>query len=166
MVLFLPAPTDRSPVTRLILMCGLPGSGKTTRAQKLAARLSAVRFSPDEWLTGLGLDIFDEPQRDRLEQVLWRHTLDLLRLGQSVILEYGFWTRAERDEKREAARALGAHVHLDYVDVPFDELVRRVEARSTGGPIAISAAQMATYRPYFQAPDAAELALFDPADYG
>jgi hypothetical protein len=27
MVLFLPAPTDRNPMTRLVLMCGLPGAG-------------------------------------------------------------------------------------------------------------------------------------------
>ena len=45
-------------MTRLILMCGLPGAGKTTRAVELAARLPAVRLSPDEWLTGLGLDLF------------------------------------------------------------------------------------------------------------
>jgi EAL domain-containing protein (putative c-di-GMP-specific phosphodiesterase class I) len=43
-------------MTRLVLMCGLPGAGKTTRARPLATRPAAVRFTPDEWLADLGLD--------------------------------------------------------------------------------------------------------------
>ena len=149
-------------MTRLILMCGLPGAGKTTRAVALAARLSAVRLSPDEWLTGLGLDLHDVPLRERLEQLLWRHTRDLLVLGQDVILEYGFWGRSERDEKRRAARELGVTVHLIYLHAPLDELIRRVEARNQIGPVVVTAAQMAEFATWFQAPDAAELARFDP----
>jgi predicted kinase len=53
-------------VPRLILMCGLPGSGKTTLAVKLAAQAPAVRLCPDEWLRSLGIDLFDEAMRDRL----------------------------------------------------------------------------------------------------
>jgi predicted kinase len=37
-----------SEVPRLLLMCGLPGSGKTTLATQLAAGLPAVRLCPDE----------------------------------------------------------------------------------------------------------------------
>ncbi|HTL87027.1 MAG TPA: AAA family ATPase, partial [Acidimicrobiia bacterium] len=32
---------------RLILLCGLPGSGKTTVARELARSHRALRFSPD-----------------------------------------------------------------------------------------------------------------------
>ena len=35
---------------RLIIVCGLPGSGKTTLAKALENRLRAVRFSPDDWM--------------------------------------------------------------------------------------------------------------------
>jgi predicted kinase len=159
MVSFLPAPTDRSIVTRLFLMCGLPGAGKTTRARALAEQLPALRLSPDEWLADLGLDIFDEPARTRLESVLWTHTVDLLRLGQTVILEFGFWSSAERAEKRAAARETGAKVHLDYTDTPLNELVRRVTAR--GAP-TITEAQLRDYAMQFETPDAAELSRFDP----
>ncbi|MGC8486970.1 MAG: AAA family ATPase [Clostridia bacterium] len=44
----------------LVLMCGLPGSGKTTRARELERVLPALRLAPDEWLRELGLDGCDE----------------------------------------------------------------------------------------------------------
>ena len=39
-----------------------------------------------------------------------------------MILEWGFWTRRERDEKRDLGRSLGAAVELRLLDVPYDEL--------------------------------------------
>ena len=40
--------------TRLILTCGLPGAGKTTLAQQLAADRDALRLTKDEWMWALG----------------------------------------------------------------------------------------------------------------
>jgi len=36
--------------SRLILTCGLPGSGKTELARQLAVERGAVRLTQDEWL--------------------------------------------------------------------------------------------------------------------
>src|ERR687891_2967400 len=115
---------------RLILICGLPGSGKTTLAEQLAPIVRAVRVSPDEWKHDLGIDYYDEQTRVRLEERLWRLGQELLMLGQSVILENGFWAREERDELRLAARTLGVAVELHYLEAPVEELWRRLELRN------------------------------------
>jgi len=146
----------------MILLCGLPGSGKTTLAKRLASEVPAVRLSPDEWLTDLGVDLFDEPFRARLERRFCKLARDLLGLGQNVVLESGFWSRAERDGMRAVGRAVGAVVELRYLAVPFDELVRRLDARD--GPVLISQELLAEYEQVFQAPDDEELALFDHMD--
>ena len=150
---------------RLILTCGLPGAGKTKLATQLAANRSAVRLTKDEWLSALGSNPWDEPTRERVERELWRLAQEILRLGVSVVLDFGLWARIERDDMRSTARGLGVGVELHYLDVPADELWRRIEARNTKPPwesYPIRRADLDGWLRAFEAPDAAELALFDP----
>ena len=143
-------------------MCGLPGAGKTTVARRLATELGAVRLCPDEWLTDLGFDVFDESARDRVERRLWAHAEDLLAAQAVVILENGFWNRAERDEKRRRARALGAAIELRYLAVAPEELHRRGASRNHElGAAIISAETLNQCMATFEAPSQAELDLFD-----
>jgi predicted kinase len=149
---------------RLILICGLPGSGKTTLARRLAPELQAVRFCPDEWKHDLGIDYYDEAMRVRLEARLWRLGQELLQLGQSVIFENGFWARAERDELRLAARDLGVAVELHYLAAPVDELWRRLDLRNDAGAAGtapINRDDLERWARQFEPPDPSELALFD-----
>jgi predicted kinase len=150
---------------RLILTCGLPGAGKTALARQLGADRSAVRLSKDEWLTALGSSPWDTPTREKVEHELWRLAQEILRLGLSVVLDFGLWARIERDEMRSAARGLGVGVELHYLDVPTDVLWRRIQARNSQSPwdsYPIRRADLDGWLLLFQAPDAAEMALFDP----
>lgn len=150
---------------RLILTCGLPAAGKTTLARQLGADRSAVRLTKDEWLTALGSSPWDRPTGEKVEHELWRLAQEILRLGLSVVLDFGLWARIERDEMRSVARGLGVGVELHYLEVPTDELWRRIQARNSQPPwdgYPIGRADLDGWLPLFQAPDAAELALFDP----
>lgn len=152
------------PRTRLVLICGLPASGKSTLARQLAPKLPAVRLDKDEWVTELGADVWDDEFRVRIERLLWALTQELLAQGQSVILEWGHWARVERDEKRLGARALGVGVELHFLDAPLEELVERADRRTASGEWTASPMTRAHFEEWaqiLQPPDEEELLLFD-----
>ena len=151
-------------VARVILICGLPGSGKTALARALARERRGVRLCPDEWLTVLEIDLYDEHARDLIETLQWRLAEELLQLGQSVVIEWGLWGRSERDALRHRCRELGVGVELRFLDVPVETLWQRVAARNADQPwgaAPIAKDDLLKWAAEFEAPDAEELAQFD-----
>jgi predicted kinase len=145
---------------RLIIVCGLPGSGKTTLGRALESKLRAVRLSPDDWMDALSLSLYDEEKRGKIEALQWKFGQELLGLGLTVIIEWGTWGRSERDALRLGARALGAAVELHHLSVPADVLFDRIQRRGVENP-PIERDQLAQWLETFQAPTPEEMALFD-----
>ena len=144
----------------LFLMVGLPGAGKTARAKDLAAARRALRLTPDEWM----IPLFGEPEaggkRDVLEGRLICAALQALRLGTSVVLDFGFWGRDERSALRWLARSAGASCQVVYVSVDRDAQLARIAHRQASAPhqtYPMTAAEVDRWREQFQVPDAAEL---------
>jgi predicted kinase len=145
---------------RLIIVCGLPGSGKTTHAKSLETTLGAIRFSPDEWLAALALDLYDERRREKIEALQWVLGQELLAQGLTVVIEWGTWGRSERDALRLGARALGAAVELHYLTAPVHVLIDRIQSRGLETP-HIEREQLLRWVEVFQAPTPEEFTLFD-----
>lgn len=122
----------------LHLVCGLPGSGKTTLACQLERELPALRLSPDEWILALDGDPYDESLRSRIEALQWTVASGALIAGSHVILEWGFWSKKERLDLRARAAAWGASTKLHVLDVALEELQRRITARNaTASPATV-----------------------------
>ena len=151
---------DSRTAPTLIIVCGLPGSGKTTHARLVEDKLHAIRFSPDEWMNALSVDLFDEERRDKIESLQWKLGQQLLGLGLTVIIEWGTWGRSERDKLRLEARALGAAVELHYLSESIDVLFERIQSRGMESP-PIERNQIVQWASIFQEPTPEEMALFD-----
>lgn len=145
---------------KLIIVCGLPGSGKTTHARQLESALKAIRLSADDWLEALLINLWDEEKRAQIEALQWQFAQQLLCAGLTVIIEWGTWGRSERDTLRLRARELGAGVELHYLSAPIEVLMQRIESRAMETP-RITREQIIAWANAFQTPTDEELALFD-----
>jgi predicted kinase len=143
---------------RLIIVCGLTGSGKTTTAMRLQNEIAATRLSADDWMNFLSIDLYEEKTRAKIEALQWKVGKELLALGLTVIVEWGTWARAERDQLRREARSLGATVDLYYLSAPVDVLFERIQRRGAEDP-PITREALEGWIDLFQAPDAEEMAL-------
>lgn len=149
-----------SDIPTLHLIAGLPASGKSTLAAALAAETGAVRLTPDVWMSRLGFDGYDVTARSRIEALHWDLTQTLLAKGVSVILETGFWTRAERDLCRDRATELGVRSKLHFADAPLEELVRRLTLRNADLPpdtFRVEPEHLAEWSVLFERPQPDEL---------
>ena len=88
---------------------------------------------PDDWMMSSGIDLWDASIRAQIETFQLTLALDLLRAGTNVVIEWGVWTRKERDALRDAARSIGAPVELRFLTADTDELWRRIEERDREG---------------------------------
>jgi len=123
-------------MTCLYLLCGTVGTGKTTYARKLEEEGRAVLFSADEWMihffgTALPRDEFDR-RLDQCKEMIYRTTEKLLNQGLSVVLDFGFWKRSERDSLRK--RFARYEIRLLYFKLPEDEILRRLAERNRNLP--------------------------------
>ena len=152
--------SQHSHTATLHLMVGLPGAGKTTRAKELAAEYRALRLTPDEWMIQLFGESTAGRKRDVLEGLLILVALQALRLGTSVVLDFGLWGRDERSALRWLATSAGATCQVVYLPVDKDVQRARIahrQATAAHTTFPMSDAELDRWRDQFQVPDDAEL---------
>ena len=148
----------------LYRLCGLPGSGKTVRAKELEDAGAGVLLNADSWVWQLYPDDAEAAARDErkflVHQVQWELAERLLARGISVILDWGVWSRAERDQYRARAQALGADVQTIFLDAPIEVLHDRLASRNLDlpeGAFRISPEELDEWAARFERPTEDEM---------
>jgi len=151
-------------------MVGLPASGKTVRARELAAKRGALQLTPDAWM----LSLFGREDRHQtrpdgkrwlLEGRLVALAIDALRLGVSVVLDFGLWSRDERSALRSMAGSVGASCEIVYLPVERDVQWSRIQARWKNTPeetFPMAEEEIDGWKEGFEVPNAKELAGSPP----
>ncbi len=150
----------RSPLPCVLLLCGLTGAGKTTLAMRLERSLPALRFTVDDWMIALFGQHLPRPEHDErfatLSALMWDTARRAVGLGVHVILDQGFWRRAEREATAERVRAAGATPIVVYLEVAMPELQRRLALRNAAPPSGtyeVTAEMLTLFATWFEVPD-------------
>lgn len=119
-------------VPSINLICGFMGFGKTTYAKKLAAEISAIRFTHDEIMLqryGRTPDNF-ATQCKEVDNYIKQQTVKKIKSGKSVILDYGFWSKKDREEYYDWAKKITPDVILHILDCELSVAKERVLQRT------------------------------------
>jgi hypothetical protein len=116
------------------LLHGYLGVGKTTLARRLEAEHAAIRFTHDKWMRALyGSDppeAFFAEYAGRVSGLIEATWTRCLELGLNVVLDFGFWSRSERDRTRALVAGLGGECRLYRLTCPDEIARRRIEDRN------------------------------------
>ncbi len=140
----------------IYLLCGLPGSGKTTYAKQLEKE-NTVRLSLDEELFALfgrefSLEQYSEFEK-QIKGKLLERTISLIKDGKSVILDWGFWKKNEREEVKKIMQGQGAEVRLLYFKKDAPKLLQGVQNRDLSKNHEISDEMLVKFSNQFEEPN-------------
>lgn len=152
--------TEFADDSKVVLMCGVSGSGKTYYSYKLEEK-GYERLSPDELLWnryGAGFTSlpFDQQKKlfiDASHEIL-DMTVRLVRAGKKVVVDSTMCKRFKRDEMREACLPLGVNPLIVYLEAPYPLLEQRLAFRKGSGPndLIVSKEQLKTFYSNFEIP--------------
>ena len=116
------------------LICGKICSGKSRFAQLLRAEENAVILSTDEITLALPRhairDCFDMVS-DGVNNYLLEKSLEIIEAGVSVILDWGFWSRQDRDNVRSFYESHHVSYRFYYLDTDSITLALNVADRNS-----------------------------------
>lgn len=122
---------------RVYLMCGMAGAGKTTLANKLVEK-GFIRLSIDEYIWAqfgkYGIDYqpaqYPELQKEA-EHQLEQELITYLKQQQSLVIDYSFWKRSNREKYKALVESYGAECGIIFLKVNYETLKGRLKTRST-----------------------------------
>jgi aminoglycoside phosphotransferase family enzyme/predicted kinase len=130
--------------SRLIIVSGLMGTGKSSLAQGIAERLGATLLQTDAIRRGTfgapagaaryGEGIYQPERRDEIYGQLCREAERGLERGESVVLDGTFAAARHRRTARELAEQYGADFVIIRCHCPREVAIERIEHRRQSGP--------------------------------
>ena len=120
-------------MAKVFLICGKICCGKTTYANKICAENNAVLLSVDEITLALfGQYCGDKHDKyvERTEKYLLNKSLELIENNINVVLDWGFWTKAERGSAKEFYKSRNIESELHYIDISDETWKSRLHKRN------------------------------------
>lgn len=157
-------------MAEIVLCCGKVSSGKSTFARRLATARGHFLLSVDEWMRHF---YGEPPEREVFDrqlglccEMIYRMAERLLTRGVDVVLDFGFWRRAERMAVRQRFDAAGHRCRVVYFPVEADRQWVYLQTRQADPAVdhyVLTAEALAVLNAMFEAPGVDESVEFAEA---
>lgn len=120
-------------MAKIIAICGKICSGKTYYAKQLKENINAVILSTDEatfYLINNEQGEFYNNFSERVNKYLMKKAVEIVKAGCNVILDWGFWTKANRKATTEYFEKFGIKTEWHYVDIEPSKLEKQIRNRN------------------------------------
>ena len=120
-------------MAKVFLVCGKICSGKSTYAKQLQAAGQSVILSVDEIMLavfGLYAGEKHDEYAANVRHYLFQKSLEGIQAGVDVILDWGFWTKAGRNEAKAFYRSRNIECELHYLDISDEVWRARINHRN------------------------------------
>ena len=121
-------------MSKVILICGKICSGKSYYAKQLKEKENAVVLGTDE----VTYDLFDNNLGDKHDEMgikinkyLTKKSVEIVKAGCSVILDWGFWTVKWRKETTAYFKRNNVPIEWHYIDVDEETYQKNIEERNS-----------------------------------
>lgn len=131
----------------LIVMCGISGSGKSTKAKELASRFNAVIVSTDEIRQRVFKDVNDQKHNREVFQIAYDEINDLIRYANNVIFDA---TNIKYSSIRELEKNIkhwnNINRMLYVMDTPIEKAIEQNNKRDRIVPTEVIIKQANTFK--------------------
>lgn len=118
---------------KIIAICGKICSGKTYYSNQIREKENAVILSCDE----LTSDLFNNDlgnKHDEMAIRIWNYfmkkSVELVKIGCNVILDWGFWTSKQRKYITEYYKSHNITCEWHYIDIELNSWHKNIEERN------------------------------------
>lgn len=120
-------------MAKAFLICGKICCGKSTYAERLRAENRAVLLSVDEIMLAVfgpyAGDKHDE-YTEKIQNYFFQKSVEIIKSGMNVILDWGFWSSCKRLAAREFYAARGIACEFYYIDISDEVWKERIAHRN------------------------------------
>ncbi len=128
-------------LAKVIAICGKICSGKSYYANQMKDKENAVILSTDE----ATYDLIDNEQgeyynvfTEKVNKYLMKKAAEIVNAGCNVILDWGFWTKEDREATTKYFQQFGIDVEWHYIDIEpsrWQQLIkkRNIKVRNGNG---------------------------------
>lgn len=152
------------------LLCGLPGSGKSTFAQNFAKKNHVATYSSDEWIIRLFGRNFSSDKFAEYQQVARQKILDdaaqKLNQNMNVVLDFGFWKKSDRLAYIQWAKEHHATPYIYYFEEDFKTLSGRLNRRNqelSNPSLIVTDEMLKKFTDEFEVPTSLEAEILQPS---